>query len=66
MCVSTCVRVCVHVCVCVEKGKRKKNMFDGLFMFQSFSTSIFFLRQKCFIKKKLALEMIMIDNFCFN
>ena len=41
--------VCVCVCVYVEKVKRKK-MFDGLFICQRVSTSIFFWIQKCFIE----------------
>ena len=50
----------------VEKVKRKKNIFDGLFICQRVSTSIFFWKQKCFIEIILAWEIIMIDIFLFN
>ena len=50
----------------VEKVKPKKNMFDGLFICQRVSSSIFFWIQKCFIKIILAWEIIMIDKFWFN
>ena len=52
--------------MCVEKVKWKKNMFDGLFICQCVSTSIFFWMQKCFIKIVLVWEIIMIDKFWFN
>ena len=58
--------VCVCVCVCVEKmswiwqnvrrkGKTKKNMLHGLFIYQCVSTSIFFEKNvlsKLFYYKK--------------
>ena len=45
----------------IEKVKQKKNMFDGLFICQRVSTSIFFWMQKCFIEIILVSEIIMKD-----
>ena len=50
----------------VEKVKQKKNMFDGLFIFQPVQTSIFVWMQKYLIKITLAWEIIMIAKFWFN
>ena len=50
----------------IEKVKRKKNIFDGLFICQPVSTSIFFWMQKCFIEIILEWEIIVIDKFWFN
>ena len=41
-------------------------MFDGLFIYQHISTSIFFWTQKYFIKIILAWEIIITDKFWFN
>ena len=47
----------------VEKVKREKNMFDGLFICQRVSISMFGWMQKYFIKIILAWEIVMIDTF---
>ena len=52
--------------MCVEKVKRKKNMFDGLLIFQRVSTPIFFWMQKRFIKIILVWEIIVINKLLFN
>ena len=39
-----------------RKDKKEENMFDGLFICQRVSISIFFWMQKCFIKIILVWE----------
>ena len=39
----------------VEKVKRKKNMFDGLFVCQLVSTSVFFLNAEVFYRNYFSI-----------
>ena len=47
----------------VEKVKRKKDMFDILFISQCISTPIFWVIQKYFIKIIFVCKIIMVDKF---
>ena len=60
------VIIYIYIYIYIYKVNRKKNMFEGLFIYQSISTSIFFWMQKYFIEIILVGGIIMIDKFWFN